>query len=137
DVSSFAIISIIVDISIKNPKVQPVCFAIISKYLSLMNSEERASLICRLKLKFDKQPNIGYLEIWFQRAIKSYDNDIRYCENVCNYIYDKSIEIWNSCWISDKAILQTIRGISFIDDKLFLQAPSIIKSSEFDLFSKY
>ena len=137
DVSSKAIISIVIDIAIKNPKTQPVCFAIVSKIISLMNNIERDLLIDKLKIKFDKQLNIGYLEIWFQRAIKNHSGNIGYKEKLCNYIYDKKIEVWNSNWISDKAILKIMKEVHFVDQSLFSSSLPVIKSNEFDLFSTY
>lgn len=137
DITSNAIISIIIDLAVKNPKVQPVCFAIISKILTLMKDVDRLILIKRLKAKFEKLPNIGYLEIWFQRAVKNYDDSIEFNEPLCNLVKDTSVRIWDSSWVGSRELSEIMESTSILDVDSYREIDSIIKLDEFDLFSPY
>ena len=59
------LISITTDIAYHNPKVIPVCCAIISKLLSELDDSKSISLLVYDKLS--KIPNSGFAQIWLQR----------------------------------------------------------------------
>lgn len=137
DITYSAIISIITDLAVKNPKVQPVCFAIVSKILTLMEDADRLVLIKRLKAKFEKLPNIGYLEVWFQRAIKDYDDSIEFNESLCKLVKDTSVRIWDSSWVGSRELSNIMDSIAILDLESYREIDPIIKLGEFDLFSPY
>ncbi|WP_231853294.1 RNA-directed DNA polymerase [Erwinia tasmaniensis] len=135
--TSYSIISIIIDISYRNPRTYPVAFAILSKYLSLITDiEERTSLIKRINIKFNKLPNIGYMEIWFQRAIKSNIETITFNEKLCNLVTEPNNSVWNSEWISSKKIMRIMNTTPIIDLTKLHEIEDVIDSLEFDLFPR-
>ena len=134
DVSSKAIISTVVDISYKNPRAYPVSFAIISKYISLMGDEEKLPLIVRIKEKFTKLPNVGYMEVWFQRAIKEKFNEVELNEPLCRVVKGENITIWNSDWIGSKGLKKILESVPIVDGSILAEAEPVIDSLEFDLF---
>jgi RNA-directed DNA polymerase len=68
------LISILVDIAYKNPRTYPICSAILSKFLILLNTSiERAEILELITKKFDKIPNTGHLQIWLQRITLKID----------------------------------------------------------------
>lgn len=130
---SLAVVSAIVDIGFKNPKTYPACFAIVSKFLSLLEVDERSALIARIKNKFSKTPNIGYMEIWLQRATKE-DGAILFNEPLCNIVKGNNIAIWNSDWLEDAALKNILATTSIVNQQQFTQIQPVIESSEFNLF---
>lgn len=135
DTTLTAVISIVMDIAYKNPRVYPVCFAILSKYLSLVpENEERLTFINKIKKKFDKLPNIGYMEIWFQRAIKQNLTDINFQENLCRIVRGEQLSIWNSEWLAAASLNQLLNTTPIINYELLTSTEEIIDSTEYDLF---
>ncbi|EPM8193442.1 RNA-directed DNA polymerase [Yersinia enterocolitica] len=135
--TSYSIISIIIDISYRNPRTYPVAFAILSKYLSLITDlEERTSLIRRINIKFNKLPNIGYMEIWFQRAIKSNIETITFNEKLCHLVIEQNNSVWNSEWIGSAEITRVMTTTSIIDLTKLNEIEDVIDSLEFDLFPR-
>ena len=139
NVASYAVISTVIDIAYKNPRTYPVVCAILSKYISLLkNDNEKMKLIERIKNKFTKLPNVGYMEIWLQRATKEKLGEVDLNEKLCQIVKGKDIPIWNSDWIRENSLKQILKSASIIDKTKLAEAPNIIKSSEFDLFpTKY
>ena len=101
--NSMAIIGIIVSIAVKNPRTYPVCLAILSFFLALLNDIERQVLIKKIENKFSKVANNAYMEIWLQRAIKS-SKDILFNEPLCCLVQGEKKPIWNNEWINDKKL---------------------------------
>ena len=86
------LISITTDIAYHNPKVIPVCCAIISKLLSeLDNSERMSSLVYR---KLSRMPNSGFAQIWLQRMLKDNLSDSEISEKICK-LKNSQISLWN------------------------------------------
>ncbi len=62
------LISILVDIMYKNPRIYPIASAILSKLLSLIKDiNDRNEILNNICKKFEKIPNTGHLQIWLQR----------------------------------------------------------------------
>lgn len=135
DEGSLAVVSIVIDIAYKNPKVYPVCFAIFSKFLALIPSDrDKMALIKKVQSKFTRLPNVGYMEIWFQRAIKVKLKKVFLNEPLCKLVKGKKVEIWNSDWISSPDLKNIIKSVGIIDHAKLIEAEPIINSIEFDLF---
>ncbi len=134
DEASQAVISTVVDIAYKNPKTYPVCCAILSKFISLLNEGDRECLIKRIQIKFTNLSNVGYMEIWFQRAIINKLNDVELKEPLCNWVKGEKTNIWNSDWIECKDLKKVVESIDFIDRLALEQIGAVIDSREFSLF---
>ncbi|GKO69449.1 RNA-directed DNA polymerase [Klebsiella variicola] len=135
DDSSESIISVIMDIAYRNPKVYPVSFAILSKFLTLINDEEdRIKLLTDIFHKFHKLPNVGYFELWFQRASISNIASFEFQENLSKIVKGENPQLWNSEWIASSKLLRILNNTPIVNfDKLLMVKP-IIEDDEFDLF---
>lgn len=91
-------ISIVLDIMKNNPRTYPICSAILSKLLSLINRQEQKFVFDNIRNQFEVNPNIDYLEIWLQRLTIKYDRNKKYNTTLCKKIYDNSAKIWNWDW---------------------------------------
>ncbi len=134
DLSAKAIISTVIDIAYKNPRTYPVSFAIISKYISLMDDKEKLPLIMKIKKKFTKLPNVGYMEVWFQRSIKEKISEVELNEPLCRVVKGEKVVIWNSEWIGSKTLKKIVESVSVVDSNKLAEAEPVIDSLEFDLF---
>ena len=90
------LVSILIDITFKNPRTYPISTAILSKLFSLTNSNfMKHHILSLIEKKFDKIPNTGHLQIWLQRLTLLLDKDKIYNEKVCMKVLDSNIPIWN------------------------------------------
>lgn len=136
DITSQAIISVIVDIAYKNPRTYPVCFAILSKFISLLDDQSQNNLIEKIQNKFTKLNNVGYMEVWFQRAIKNKLDDVDLSEPLCKLVKGEQVNIWNSAWISSNALKRIMGAADIIDKNKLDEAEPVINSLEFNLFAQ-
>lgn len=128
------LISILVDITYKNPKTYPIATAILSKLLSLIEKVEvQQRILDAILKKFDKIPNTGHIKLWLQRITIKIDRNKKYDEPLCGKVNDITIKIWNSDWLNadfQKLIMET----SIIDEKIIEKIDKVIDSKEVELF---
>lgn len=128
------LISILVDIMYKNPRVYPISSAIMSKLFSLLNNPVETNrvlgLICN---KFEKIPNTGHLKIWLQRLTIKIDRVKIYDENLCKKVNTPNIQIWNSDWLNN-ALKAIIDSTPIIDEQVIQDIDVIIDKEEVQLF---
>lgn len=128
------LVSIIVDIMYKNPRIYPISSAILSKLLSLLNdTTERERILQAINTKFEKIPNTGHIKIWLQRLTIKFDRTRIYQEELCKKVNDSSIQIWNSDWLNS-TLKNLIVGIPIIDEQVIQEINVVIDSDEVQLF---
>lgn len=128
------LISIVVAIMYKNPRVYPVATSMLSKLIaSIKNTHNQISMIKKIIVKFNRVPNVGHLELWLQRMTLKVVTQI-YDEKLCKRVNDPSIEIWNSSWVS-KRIRNLIQKTEIIDRDKIEQLDKIIRNKEVSLFN--
>lgn len=128
------LISIVSDIMFKNPRTYPIASAILSKLISLQEDNSiRGKTIRKIKARFDKIPNTGYLEIWLQRLILKLDIDIDFKEKLCEKVKNAKTIIWNSEWLKDN-LSNLINDCSIISSDKMDKMDKVINRSEVELF---
>jgi RNA-directed DNA polymerase len=129
------LISILADIMFKNPRTYPIGAAILSKFLSLINSgDEKIKIINTVISKFRLLPNIGYLEIWIQRIVLKTGHEINFEETICRKLNYANISLWNSNWLNDNRLKQLINNCSIVERKIIEEMDEIIEEEEVRLF---
>jgi len=131
------LVSILTDIAFKNPRTYPISSAILSKLISLFDKDtNKLMIINRIKERFEKIPNTGYLELWLQRITYKLDNKFDYNEKLCKIISGWDAEIWNSDWLKNslKVLINPQKIIS--EDTLDKITP-VIEIGEVELFKGY
>ena len=134
DPSIKAMISIVVDIASNNPKTYPVSCALLSKLLGKMNPTSRTQVIRKIQSKFANIANIGYMEIWLQRAILS-EPFLEFDEKLCKLVQGDQVELWDSSWIGSPTLKLIIEETSIIDQDALNGLGPEIEAYEFNLFS--
>ncbi len=128
------LISILVDITYKNPITYPMSSAILSKFLSLIdNVKIQDEILNLITTKFNKIPNIGHIQIWLQRVTLKIDRQKSYHEILCKKLNDPKIEIWDSAWLNDD-LNKLISLEPIIDEQVINKMDKIIKLEEVELF---
>ena len=62
------------DIAFRNPRTYPIVSAILSKFLTLLESgDARNNILNSITKRFDKIPNTGHIQLWLQRVIVKTD----------------------------------------------------------------
>jgi len=127
-----SLVSVVADIALQSPKTYPVATAIISKLFSFIEKqEEKEALLKRIKNKFTKIPNTGYLDIWLQRVSISFDVTQNYNEPLCKIVMGETPEIWNNAWLKDG--LAELLSSNNIVCKI-TELPPVIAKEEIELF---
>ncbi|MBI4846303.1 MAG: RNA-directed DNA polymerase [Candidatus Omnitrophica bacterium] len=128
------LISIIIDITYKNPRTYPISAAILSKFITLISSKKAQNRILGLILRrFEKIPNTGYLQIWLQRILLKTNPNYSFNEDLCKKVIDSNISIWNSDWLKD-SLKNIINSNPVVDKKVIQKIRAIIDAKEVELF---
>ena len=129
------LISILVDIMFRNPRIYPIGAAILSKFLSLINSsDEKIEILNAIISKFGLLPNIGYLEIWIQRIVLKTGHEIHFKEPICRKLNDANVSLWNSDWLNNNKLKQLITNCSIVERKIIEEMDEVMEDEEVRLF---
>lgn len=133
-----SLISIVVDIAVRNPRTYALSSAILSRLLYLIaNEDERIEIFLKIKNRFGKIPNTPLLEIWLQRISICFDKNVEYNEPLCGIVIGNKINIWNSKWIKDKDVRNGVDCKKIIDPKAIDDLKPVIPPDEVELFASY
>ena len=128
------LVSIVVDITYKNPRVYAVAMAILSKLLSLI-PDDAVSIIFSIEKKFSRIPNVGHMLVWLQRLTLKIEPEKEYGELLCKKVMDEQISVWNTDWLGSK-LKKVIDETSIIDNKYISDMEAIIPAKEFQVFDR-
>jgi len=134
------LISIAVDIACTSPRTFPVCAAIISKLLSVLDTDdERMSMIKKVHSKLKTLPNTGHMEIWLQRISYSMRPKYDYKEKLCKLVKGDKVEVcnevWNNDWIESNDLKEVVDPSKIIDNNKLNELKPIVIPSEIEVFT--
>ncbi|MGC8540715.1 MAG: RNA-directed DNA polymerase [Phycisphaerae bacterium] len=136
------LISIIVDIAYSSPRTIPVCAAIISKLLTVLDDDtKRMDMIDLVHAKLSQLPNTGPMEIWLQRirhpfvANHSNAQAPHYKEALCHLVEGKVAAIWNNNWITSKHLKNAIGCSTIVDRRKLDRLAPVVRPSEIEVFA--
>lgn len=111
-------LSIVVNMAIKNPKYYNMAMAVASLTIRGAGESRRGLLVQKILDKFKIIPNTGLLDIWLQRVSYSIDPDLQFNElltrSVSERAYIDNSIIWCIDWLKDD-IMKTVRDTSIVD----------------------
>lgn len=129
------IASILIDLTIKNPKIIPVGSAILSILITYIdNPKKKSELIVRIIRKYSRVPNTGLLELWLQRIFIQSDPNIEYKEPLCKIVREEDYVIWNLDWLND-SLKGIINKSPIINKDCINKMSGVISSREVGLFA--
>jgi RNA-directed DNA polymerase len=132
-----SIIGILVDIAFHNPRIYPQFAAILSKLLSLLEDNEAAEVVEKVRTKFKKLPNIGHMQLWLQRISHPIIEDVGYSEPLCRLVMGESPVIWNRDWIKPGKLRDAVDKSEIVDRKKLERLARIVTVREVDLFFRF
>ena len=128
------LLSLVVDIALRNPRTYAVCASIISKLLSRLKARERKGFLAALKRRFDKIPHTGHLQIWLQRLTYPSNPKEEYEKPMCALVAGEHADIWNSEWITSKALKNVLDPSRIVNGAKLGKLAPIISPDEVDVF---
>ena len=140
-----ALISIIVDIAFRNPRVYPISTAIISVLIRYMKKKEQKRIIKKIIDKFDRIPNTGHMMVWIQRIFININSNQKFNEKLCKIVIDPSKPLWNSDWINGE-LKNIVNRTNIVDEDKIKSIDKVIPLSaiedksydaDFEVESKY
>ncbi|MGE0756647.1 MAG: RNA-directed DNA polymerase [Pirellulaceae bacterium] len=130
------LISIAVDIAYQSPRVFPVCAAIISKLLSVLNTKAaRRGVIQQIGAKLSQLPNTGHMEVWLQRISYPIDPSVAFREKLCQIVCGNDERVWNSDWISSASLKDAVAPKKIIDRKRLRALKPVVRPVEIKVFA--
>lgn len=133
--SVLVLASIATDIAFHNPRCYPHIAAIISKLLSFVERNEQFSLAERIRKKIERLPNTGYMQVWLQRAVIAFREQMHFSDPLCRLVSDQPADIWNSDWVSSTKLKAKLKPQKIVDKKTLEKTVPVIPVDEVDLFS--
>lgn len=131
-----SLISIAVDIAYHSPRTFPTCTAIISKLLSVLESNPaRRGVIRKIHRKLSELPNTGHMEVWLQRISHPIDPSVAFEERLCHVVCGKDESIWNNDWISSTKLKAAVAPKNIIDRKKLKALKPIVRPVEIRIFA--
>lgn len=125
------LISITIDIMIKNPNTIEHCVVILSKLVTLIEKDRISEIIDKITCKFESTPNTDFVELWLQRLSIVDDRDKAYNSKICKKIKKPSQNsLWNSDWLIDGFDESKVINEEYINDMKITMLPN-----EIDLFA--
>lgn len=122
-------ISIVVDIMYKNPRIYPIACSILAKLLQFIKKDKnREDLLDSVTKKLYKVPNIGHLQVWLQRITIKANINVHYSEKLCDIVGGSKDILWNIDWL--KGDCKKIFATKPIIDKDKLDKMDVIPSSK-------
>ena len=131
------LISIITDIAYRNPKVCQISSAILSKFICLIEDDEKKEeMIKKIERRLAQIPNIGHLRIWLQRITVNFDRGRSYEEKLCRLVQrgvSGNGDIWDFSWLCG-GLGEEIGRIGIIDEKRIKELTPFVEKEEVELF---
>lgn len=125
------LVSIVTDIAYHNPKVIPVCCAIISKLLDKLDDHKPIAKLVYQKLR--RMPNSGFTQIWLQRMLKADLSAYIFDEKMCS-LHDSQITLWNHSWVKGNNMKKILENTPIFLKGEFDNLDAVIPNNEVDIF---
>lgn len=137
------LISIVADIAYNNPRTIPVCVAIISKLICMLEKDMQKEIIEVIHKKFLQLPNMGLVEIWLQRLSLPLNINIKYYEKLCRLVDGEDVSIWDIEWM-DNVLIDNLKKLMkqdinemIIKKDLLKKSKPLLRPAEVDIFKAY
>ncbi len=125
-----ALISLVTEIALRNPRVVPICIGVLSIFLSRIKDDtEKLAIANKIRNKFNEIPNSSFMMVWFQRLNLKLNKTENYDEQLCKKVTDNSVMIWNIEWLNDK-LKDIFYKTPIIEEKVIIKTKKKVSKSE-------
>ena len=87
-----------------------------------------------MRRRVNKIPNTGHLQLWLQRITYPGNPKASYDEPDCRLVAGEDATIWNSEWITSKAMKKLLDPAMIVDAVMMKELNPTIEPDEVDLF---
>jgi len=130
------LISIAIDIACTSPRTFPVCAAIVSKLLTVLDTkDDRVKVIRKIYRKLSQLPNTGHMEVWLQRISHPLEPRLKYEEQLCKLVKNRAADIWNNDWITSRKLKAALDPLQIVSKSKLRALKPVIKPKEIALFA--
>jgi len=124
------LISLVTEITLRNPRVVPTAIAILSIFISRIEGKEhKIQLAKQIKSKLSQVPNSSFIMVWFQRLYLKINKTEKYEEPLCKKVLDKKEMIWNSTWLNN-GLQKIIEETAIIEEEQLKKTKSKFSKKE-------
>lgn len=128
-------VSLIVDIAFRSPKVYPTAFAILSLLVNDYPYLKKKIIHSKILKKFKKLPNTGFMELWLQRLTVNTPIMEIFTEKLCQKVVSKdNPAIWESSWLSVN-LRKLVDHYDVVNRETLKGLNGVIQSEEVDTFN--
>ena len=131
-----ALIAIVAEIAVRNPRTCKPCIAIIAKLLQKIYGNDREAVCEGLLKKFRDIPHGGHFEIWLQRIFTPLGFACEFGEPLCKLVNGTMQHLpWPTGFLSTEPKLKAIMdSTSIVDRKVLSSMKAEFTQEEIDLF---
>lgn len=113
-----ALISLVVEIAYRNPRVFPQSAAILLCFLDqIKDKAEKKSIFSKANEKFKQTLNSSINQIWLHWVSSKIDREMDNKEKICEKVTKPDTVIWNTDWLKEGKLKQIIDSTPIVDDK--------------------
>jgi hypothetical protein len=136
------LVSILVDIALKNPKIYSVFVSILSKIICDISNKDKKEIIKKILKKFKDKSNSEHMYLWLQRIVIVVNINIKDIDGCSGKLFtlvtsegsNEDRLIWNSKdWLHDD-FYQIIKDYSIIDTEEIDNLSCVIENKEVNSF---
>jgi hypothetical protein len=132
------LITILVDMTVNNPRTFSVICVSIFNLINKLDKKNQAYYVGVVSKKLSSINNVGYNEIWLQRATMKIDKNKKYTDKVCEVVSGNSTQsIFGNDFITDQGLKDLLNKNNFIDRNKLSKISKVPKPEEVELFSEY
>ena len=132
--NALSLISVVVDIAVKNPRTYSVVAAILSHLLASLDHDKQKDVLEKVRNRFSIIPNTSHMDIWMQRFTYFIDRAIPFQPPLCKLVANEPTQLWCSDWVKDKALAKAINPSQIVDNTELDNLNPLIQNDEIDLY---
>lgn len=130
DPNIHSLLSLVVEIAYRNPRVSPTAITILTFLISqIEDEEEKKGSISRIKNKFSQIPNSSLLKVWLQRLFLKLDGTLEYDELLCQKVLSPNVQIWNTDWLNPR-LRGIIEGVPIVNYESIAELQEVATEDE-------
>lgn len=126
------LVSIVIDITMHNPRLFFITAAILSKFIPLYNKRAGRKMLFKIREKLSRTAYKDYFEICLQRITIKSRREETYSAALCRMVYNPNVKIWNSDWLGF-----TLNERTILDERIIANMDEAVPVREVDIFSPF
>ena len=118
------LISLVIEIAYRNPRVQHIAINILTFLLEQLEAKDEKATLEAIVNRFKQMPNSDLLQVWLQRLSIKVKKDISYDVGLCKTVQEMLKEephdnskIWNTKWLKESKLKKIVKTTEIVNRK--------------------